>query len=55
MPGDGLYLASASVAPGPGVHGLGGYYAARSALRHDFGFREMPSLAPRPDQLLAPA
>ncbi|MDN4612965.1 NAD(P)/FAD-dependent oxidoreductase [Leifsonia sp. F6_8S_P_1B] len=46
MPGQGLYLASASAAPGPGVHGLGGYYAARSALRHDFGFRSMPSLAP---------
>ncbi|WP_285115320.1 NAD(P)/FAD-dependent oxidoreductase [Leifsonia sp. fls2-241-R2A-40a] len=55
MPGRGLYLASASVAPGPGVHGLGGYYAARSALRHEFGASRMPDLAPSADQLIAPA
>jgi phytoene dehydrogenase-like protein len=46
MPGRGLYLASAAAAPGPGVHGLPGYYAARSALRHEFGIDRMPSLAP---------
>lgn len=42
----GVYLASASASPGPGVHGLGGWHAARSALRREFGIREATELSP---------
>ncbi|MCR2794194.1 NAD(P)/FAD-dependent oxidoreductase [Microbacterium sp. zg.Y625] len=41
----GVYLCGASTSPGPGVHGLSGWYAARSALRATFGIRKPPSLA----------
>jgi phytoene dehydrogenase-like protein len=43
----GVYLASASTAPGPGVTGMPGWFAATSALRHEFGTSTLPELSPR--------
>jgi phytoene dehydrogenase-like protein len=40
----GVYLCSASTAPGPGVHGMGGMNAARLALAREFGIKELPGL-----------
>ncbi|WP_382307724.1 phytoene desaturase family protein [Herbiconiux sp. UC225_62] len=44
-PAKGVYLASSSTPPGTGVHGLSGYYAARSALRREFGIGAVPDLS----------
>lgn len=48
---EGVYLCSASVPPGPGVHGMGGWHAARRALVREFDVRSAPSLAPTPGVL----
>ncbi|MFI9062918.1 phytoene desaturase family protein [Streptomyces sp. NPDC053429] len=58
VPIPGVYLCSAATPPGPGVHGMSGYHAARAALRHEFGIRECPPLGPAahvlPGQLPGP-
>ncbi|GAA3576638.1 NAD(P)/FAD-dependent oxidoreductase [Amycolatopsis ultiminotia] len=36
-PLSGVYLCSAATAPGPGVHGMCGWYAAKAALHREFG------------------
>ena len=41
-----VYLCSAATPPGGGVHGMSGYYAARTLLRREFGITGMPTMTP---------
>ena len=40
------YLCSSATPPGTGVHGMAGYYAARTVLEREFGIKTLPRLAP---------
>ncbi|QXQ15235.1 phytoene desaturase family protein [Skermania piniformis] len=46
VPVDGVYLCSQATPPGPGVHGMAGYWCAKRVLRQRFGITELPSSAP---------
>lgn len=37
IPADGLYFCSSSTPPGGGVHGMCGYHAGNTVLKHEFG------------------
>jgi phytoene dehydrogenase-like protein len=41
-----VYLCSAATPPGGGVHGMAGFYAARTLLKREFGITSMPKMAP---------
>jgi phytoene dehydrogenase-like protein len=43
----GVYLCSSATPPGGGVHGMCGHYAARAALRAEFGVRWRPDMSAR--------
>ncbi|MCV7300488.1 NAD(P)/FAD-dependent oxidoreductase [Mycobacterium barrassiae] len=41
-----VYLCSSATPPGGGVHGMSGFYAARTVLRREFGIKRLPRLSP---------
>lgn len=41
-----VYLCSSATPPGGGVHGMAGFYAARTMLRREFGIKTLPRLSP---------
>lgn len=41
-----VYLCSSATPPGGGVHGMSGFYAARTMLRREFGIKKLPRLSP---------
>ncbi|AJC56868.1 NAD(P)/FAD-dependent oxidoreductase [Streptomyces sp. 769] len=43
----GVFLCSSATPPGPSVHGMSGYLAAVSTLRHRFGTYDIPDLGPK--------
>lgn len=49
-----VYLCSAATPPGGGVHGMAGYYAARTVLRREFGITTIPDLGPKFGPKLTP-